>query len=72
MPSLKYRSARTEPLAPFGFGSHKLGGVRLYLYRHIAFGRACGAVEKVLPLHKRNRLRHIIYENGRGGFACPP
>ena len=37
MPSLKYRSARTEPLAPLGFGSHKLDGVRLYLCRRNAF-----------------------------------
>ena len=37
MPSLKYRSARTEPLAPFGFGSHKLNGVRFRLYRRVAF-----------------------------------
>ena len=32
MPSLKYRSARTEPLTPLGFGSHKLGGVRRIMY----------------------------------------
>ena len=31
-----------------------------------------GAVEKVPPLPKRNRLRHQIYENGRGGFAYLP
>ena len=28
--------------------------------------------EKVLPLHELNRLRHQIYENGRGEFAYPP
>ncbi len=28
MPSLKYRSAQLQPLAPPGFGSHKLDGVR--------------------------------------------
>ena len=28
MPSLKYRSALLQPLAPPGFGSHKLDGVR--------------------------------------------
>ncbi len=32
MPSLKYHSARTKPLAPLGFGSHKLGGVRRIMY----------------------------------------
>ena len=32
MPSLKYRSARTEPLAPLDFGSHKLDGVRRIMY----------------------------------------
>ncbi len=37
MPSLKYRSARTELLAPLGFGSHKLNGVRFCLYRRVAF-----------------------------------
>ena len=37
MPSLKYRSASTEPLAPLGFGFHKLDGVRFRLYRGIAF-----------------------------------
>ena len=37
MPSLKYRSARTEPLAPLGFGSHKLDDVPLYLCRRNAF-----------------------------------
>ncbi len=37
MPSLKYRSAPGEPLAPLGFGSHKLGGVRLYFCKHNAF-----------------------------------
>ena len=39
MPSLKYRSAPTEPLAPFGFGSHKLDGVRFYLYRRVVFAQ---------------------------------
>ncbi len=28
MPSLKYRSALLQPLAPPGFGSYKLDGVR--------------------------------------------
>ncbi len=37
MPSLKYRSERTEPLAPLGFGSHKLDGVPLYLCKRNAF-----------------------------------
>ncbi len=37
MPSLKYRSAQLQPLAPLGFGSHKLDGVRFYLYRRVAF-----------------------------------
>ena len=31
-----------------------------------------GAVEKVPSLHESNRLRHQIYENGRGRFICPP
>ncbi len=35
-------------------------------------GRACRAVEKVLLSHQRNRLRHLIYENRRGGFIYPP
>ena len=34
MPSLKYRSTRTEPLAPLGFGSHKLDNVRFRLCGH--------------------------------------
>ena len=37
MPSLMYRSALGEPLAPLGFGSHKLDGVRFCLCRRIAF-----------------------------------
>ncbi len=37
MPSLKYRSALTEPLAPLGCGSHKLDGVRFCWFRSIAF-----------------------------------
>ena len=32
MPSLKYRSAPGEPLAPLGFGSHKLDDVRRIMY----------------------------------------
>ena len=36
MPSLKYRFARTEPLALLGVGSHKLDGVRLYSCRRNA------------------------------------
>ena len=31
-----------------------------------------GIVEKVPLLLKCNRLRHQIYDNGRGGFAYPP
>ena len=38
MPSLKYRSARTEPLAPLGFGSHELGDVRFRLCKRVALG----------------------------------
>ena len=30
-----------------------------------------GTIEKVPPSHKRNRLRHIIYENGRGRIEPP-
>ena len=37
MPSLKYRSALTEPLAPLGFGSHKLDNVRFRLCKCVAF-----------------------------------
>ena len=37
MPSLKYRFARTEPLALLGFGSHKLDGVRFSLCKRAAF-----------------------------------
>ena len=37
MPSLKYRSAQLQSPAPLGFGSHKLDGIRFYLYRRVAF-----------------------------------
>ncbi len=37
MLSLKYRSSSGKPLAPLGFSSRKLDGVRLYLCRRIAF-----------------------------------
>ena len=30
-----------------------------------------GLLKRELPLHKLNRLRHQIYENGRGGIKPP-
>ena len=41
------------------------------LYRRNALGQACGAVEKVPLLHKRNRLRPQIYANSRGRIEPP-
>ncbi len=50
MPSLKYRFAPTEPLAPLGFGSHKLDGVRLYF-------RGCNTFRQAIPLPWRGGRR---------------
>ena len=47
MPSLKYRSARTEPLAPLGFGSHELDGVRRIMY---GFSNQVKVLHNVTPI----------------------
>ena len=47
MPSLKYRSARTKPLAPLGFGSHKLDGIRRILY---GFSNQVKVLHNVTPI----------------------
>ncbi len=61
MPSLKYRSARTKPLAPLGFGSHKLGGVRFCLCKRNAFREGMLA----LPYGSR-----ILFQQPRMNCLC--
>ncbi len=40
MSALTRRSAQLQPLAPLGFGSHELDGVRFYFCKRNAFGQA--------------------------------
>ena len=47
MLSLKYRSRQTEPLAPLGFGSHKLDGVRRIMY---GFSNQVKVLHNVTPI----------------------
>ena len=47
MSVLKYRFLRTEPLAPLGFGSHKLDGVRRIMY---GFSNQVKVLHNVTPI----------------------
>ena len=71
MPSLKYRSAQTEPLAPLGFGSHKLDGVRRIMYE---FSNQVEILYNVTPIDLlvQSAILLVRMQRVSGGHVSPP